>query len=178
MKNLKIRVATEAESKEAQELFFKLGYEWLSGGKKAQHLEQSCSSGFGYLVAWSTGCFTNVIQCGCGAEDAKEITLQELRDMVNPMKEYLTKNSSGNYQLVNHRFSEDDIEVPEGADMAFKKNMEMDYVSFSVLVKMEQTGVRKLGNGFQESTLLTTGILKTLLGNATHNPKNCRSWIL
>ena len=31
------------------------------------------------------------------------------------MKEYLTKNSSGNYQLVNHRFSEDDIEVPEGA---------------------------------------------------------------
>ena len=33
------------------------------------------------------------------------------------MKEYLTKNSSGNYQLVNHRFSEDDIEVPEGADV-------------------------------------------------------------
>jgi hypothetical protein len=31
------------------------------------------------------------------------------------MKEYLTKNSSGNYQLVNHRFSEDDIEVPSGA---------------------------------------------------------------
>ena len=37
------------------------------------------------------------------------------------MKEYLTKNSSGNYQLVNHRFSEDDIEVPDGADAAFKK---------------------------------------------------------
>ena len=34
------------------------------------------------------------------------------------MKEYLTKNSSGNYQLVNHRFSEDDIEVPEGAEVA------------------------------------------------------------
>ena len=32
------------------------------------------------------------------------------------MKEYLTKNSSGNYQLVNHSFSEDDIEVPEGAN--------------------------------------------------------------
>ena len=32
------------------------------------------------------------------------------------MKEYLTKNSSGNYQLVNHRFSEDDIEVPDGAE--------------------------------------------------------------
>lgn len=33
------------------------------------------------------------------------------------MKEYLTKNSSGNYQLVNHRFSEDDIEVPKGAEI-------------------------------------------------------------
>lgn len=33
------------------------------------------------------------------------------------MKEYLSKNSSGNYQLVNHRFSEDDIAVPEGAEI-------------------------------------------------------------
>ena len=33
------------------------------------------------------------------------------------MKEYLTKNSSGNYQLVNHRFSEDDIEVPSGCNI-------------------------------------------------------------
>jgi len=83
MENLKIKVNSKSESKEAQELFFELGYKWFSGGKNIQHLEQSCSSGFGYLVAWSTGCFTNVIQCGCGAEDAKEITLQELRDMVN-----------------------------------------------------------------------------------------------
>lgn len=34
------------------------------------------------------------------------------------MKEYLTKNSNGEYQLVNHRFSDDDIEVPEGATSA------------------------------------------------------------
>lgn len=34
------------------------------------------------------------------------------------MKEYLSKNSSGNYQLVNHRFSEDDIEIPQGANYA------------------------------------------------------------
>lgn len=32
------------------------------------------------------------------------------------MKEYLTKNSNGDYQLVNHRFSDDDIEVPDGSD--------------------------------------------------------------
>lgn len=34
------------------------------------------------------------------------------------MKEYLTKNNSGEYQLVNHRFSDDDIEVPEWAEFA------------------------------------------------------------
>ena len=32
------------------------------------------------------------------------------------MKEYLTKNSNGDYQIVNHRFSDDDIEIPDGAD--------------------------------------------------------------
>ena len=118
MENLKIRVATEAESKEAQELFFELGYKWFSGGKNIQHLEQSCSSGFGYLAAWSTGCFTNVIQCGCGDEDAKEITIQELRDMVNPMKEYLEKQADGSYKLVMRGIvgKDDDIEVPGGAD--------------------------------------------------------------
>ena len=84
MENLKIRVNSEAESKEAQELFFELGYKWFSGGNQVQHTKQSCSSSssFGYLVAWSIGCFTDVIQCGCGSEDAKEITLPELRDMV------------------------------------------------------------------------------------------------
>lgn len=82
MENLKIRVNGEAESKEAQELFFELGYKWFSGGNQVQHLKHSCSSSFGYLVAWSTGCFTDVIQCGCGNEDAKEITIQKLRDLV------------------------------------------------------------------------------------------------
>lgn len=37
------------------------------------------------------------------------------------MKEYLTKNSNGEYQLVNHRFSDHDIEVPEGATQAFEQ---------------------------------------------------------
>lgn len=32
------------------------------------------------------------------------------------MKEYLTKNNSGEYQLVNHRFTDVDVEVPEGAE--------------------------------------------------------------
>lgn len=35
------------------------------------------------------------------------------------MKEYLTKNSNGDYQLVNHRFSDNDIEIPKGAEIAY-----------------------------------------------------------
>ena len=35
------------------------------------------------------------------------------------MKEYLTKNSNGEYQLVNHRFSEDDVEIPHGSNYAY-----------------------------------------------------------
>ena len=47
------------------------------------------------------------------------------------MKEYLTKNSSGNYQLVNHRFSEDDIEIPCGMNFAWKDG---DSIWFTALV--------------------------------------------
>lgn len=52
------------------------------------------------------------------------------------MREYLTKNSKGEYQLVNHRFSYDDIEVPEGADeyrsdlRSYKNNGKLFYVTY------------------------------------------------
>ena len=101
MENLKIRVNSEAESKEAQELFFKLGYKWFSGGNQVQLLKQSCSSSFGYLVAWSSGCFTDVIQCGCGNEDAKKITLPELRDLV-----VLKRNDESDASRVNESTTE------------------------------------------------------------------------
>ncbi|QYC51683.1 hypothetical protein [Acinetobacter phage Abp95] len=83
MENYKIRVNNEAESKEAQELFFELGYEWHAHGKKVSYLDAIVTGDFGYLVAWKTGCFSeHIIQMGCGREDAKEITLAELRDLV------------------------------------------------------------------------------------------------
>ena len=137
MKDLKIRVNNEAESKEAQELFFELGYKWFSGGNQAKHLKQSCSSSFGYLVAWSSGCFTDVIQCGCGNEDAKEITLSELRDLVvlkrndgkwvfdhkkvlkpiekKEMKEYLMPSDDYKSIKAYRKEGNDWIEVPEWA---------------------------------------------------------------
>ena len=178
MKDLKIIVSSEAENKEAQELFFKLGYCWAykNLGKKLLLSKNNV-----YLFADSDGTLgtgTHQDEVFFNNWFGKEITLQELKDLVvlkrndpkdanviqdgdipcpcdlyltdnkelyfyhcgkekwilsnlngdqdyynllkpikdEVMKEYLTKNSSGNYQLVNHRFSEDDIEVPEGAN--------------------------------------------------------------
>lgn len=83
MENLKIRVNTEQESKEAQELFFELGYEWYGSGKSVSYLECITSGEFRYLVAWKPGCFSkHIIQMGCGKEEAREVSLPHLRDMV------------------------------------------------------------------------------------------------
>ena len=70
MKDIKIRVATEAESKEAQELFFELG------GRRVN------SSRIGMVAANDGVIYPDVIGNWDGY-DGKEITLQELRDMVN-----------------------------------------------------------------------------------------------
>lgn len=52
------------------------------------------------------------------------------------MKEYLTKNSNGDYQLVNHRFSDDDIEVPHGAERFTKGGFFRDELTwFSIASK-------------------------------------------
>lgn len=79
MENLKIKVNSEAESKEAQRLFSELGYEM-----------GTCSIGFYPAViittkAWGTEnwCSTRAIGLNNPThENHKEITLQELRDMV------------------------------------------------------------------------------------------------
>jgi len=82
MNNYKIKVNNEAESREAQELFFELGYEWNGSGKE--------------VVSWRLGLlFTKDFQgknCLCyfdKDEDVmldgwvgKELTLPELRDLV------------------------------------------------------------------------------------------------
>lgn len=113
MKDLKIRVANEAESKEAQELFDALGYSKDAFENKSTPCWIAICDGFTYSdynigkSVWYTAC-------------PKEITLQELRDMVNPMKEYLEKQADGSYKLVMRGIvgKDGDIEVPEGADCA------------------------------------------------------------
>lgn len=100
MKNLKIRVANEAESKEAQELFFNIGYYWAykNLGKKLLLSKKDV-----FLFAESDGTL------GTGAHQdevffnnwrGEEITLQELRDMVNQDKDepFLTPETTLNDQ--------------------------------------------------------------------------------
>lgn len=86
MNNYKIKVNNESESREAQELFFELGYEWNGSGKE--------------VVSWRLGLlFTKDFQgknCLCyfdKDEDVmldgwvgKELTLPELRDLVAKSK--------------------------------------------------------------------------------------------
>ena len=116
MENLKIRVANEAESREAQELFFKLGYYWAyrNLGKTLHVVKEDI-----YLFAENNGIIrAGTIQGKVFFDNwsGREITLQELRDMVNPVKEYL--EPSNNYSLIKaHRKEGNDwIEVPEGAE--------------------------------------------------------------
>ena len=83
MKDLKIRVTTESESKEAQELFFELGYYWAykNLGKKLLLSKKDV-----YLFAESDGTLgtgTHQDEVFFNNWPGEEITLQELRDMVN-----------------------------------------------------------------------------------------------
>lgn len=75
MENYKIRVNNESESKEAQELFFELGYSWPSTGKNVQ-------SQFFFLIAYSDGDLNWNTRSQFGTDDSKELTLPQLRDLV------------------------------------------------------------------------------------------------
>lgn len=100
MQNLKIKVNNEAESKEAQELFFKLGYGWHGKDKIVSHQDKILSKDF-WLVLWKPPYLTNtVIQIGSGFEDCEEITLPELRAMVdqNQDEPFLTPECTLNDQ--------------------------------------------------------------------------------
>lgn len=81
MENLKIRVANKAESKEAQELFFELGYYWafMNLGKNFYLNEKDI-----YLFAESNGILgTGIKENESFFNDyrGKEITIQEIKDM-------------------------------------------------------------------------------------------------
>ena len=76
MEDLKIRVNSEAESEEAQCLFFELGYRWL-GGHGSSYFK--INDNFKYITAYMRG--MSLAQ-GANGDAKKEITMLQLRDMV------------------------------------------------------------------------------------------------
>ena len=93
MKNLKIRVANKAENKEAQELLDILGYSKDAFENKSTPCWISICDGLTYSD-YNIG--KNIWYTAC----PKEITLQELRDMVNQEQDepFLTPETTLNDQ--------------------------------------------------------------------------------
>lgn len=111
MQNLKIRVNSEAESKEAQELLSGLGYirnNWLWLGCKEYPIElRTRDKGYSDFKLNAE----NEIE-------RQEITIPELRAMVHPMKEYLVPDNGGYRVAVQDAglpIAEDWIAIPDGA---------------------------------------------------------------
>lgn len=77
MNNLKIKVNTESESKEAQELFFELGYKWNN-----LHGYFDLSKYTNIIRGHNTSEMTQSIESDILYKECKEITLPELRDLV------------------------------------------------------------------------------------------------
>ena len=83
MENYKIKVNDEAESKEAQELFFEMGYKFEFCAD-IQSCRQSEAFSFPYFVQATE--FGQIIFAIGQLEKAKELTLPQLRDMVAQIK--------------------------------------------------------------------------------------------
>lgn len=110
--NLKIKINSEQESKEAQELFFKIGYTWADGCSTVKDIKD-----WTWIHAWTDGCITGGAQDTIDNYKFKEITLEQLRTMAGEPKqrEYLNRT----YNLVvlpEGAVANGLIEVPEGAD--------------------------------------------------------------
>lgn len=114
MQNYKVEVKNHGESIEAQELFFNLGYSWFH--KKFEAIEIKTPE---TIMCFENGALTTGIR---GSAKHKQITLQELRDMVaQKQKEYLVKTDTGYVLQVLSDVVDGHggiIEVPDGVEVA------------------------------------------------------------
>ncbi|WP_332605445.1 hypothetical protein [Acinetobacter sp. ESBL14] len=130
MSNYKIKVNDEAESKEAQELFFKLGYTWLSGCTTTSNMNSPYLYTSEDLGLWCGDYHSTFNECG-----KKELTLPQLRDLVAQSKaksiEFLEPQDDGTYKLVNWTCMscppENFIEVPDEAELYVYWPHDKDY---------------------------------------------------
>ena len=102
MKDLKIRVANEAESKEAQELFFELGAKWRSQINREEAAYAIINTEYPSIIlhGGDMSLNWNTIEQFNSLFSHKEITIQELRDMVNQEQDepFLTPETTLNDQ--------------------------------------------------------------------------------
>ena len=139
MKDLAILVDNKNDSTEAQDLLFSMGYKWRGLGEISKsYFYPKMNKYFIFMNKNEMDLQMAGYFAGSSRSYAesrfKEITLQELRDMANPMKEYLFKYND-QYTLVE--LSKEDaesnpeqyIEVPDGAthyatdsNLGIKKN--------------------------------------------------------
>ncbi|MEZ6921364.1 hypothetical protein ACB014_02100 [Acinetobacter baumannii] len=116
MDNYKIKVKDEAESKEAQELFFELGFQWY---KEDKGVFWETTSGFifanGNTKLLMGGVFMD-------ADAYAPVTIPQLRDIVaqnkSNLREYLDPNDNYKLCLINPSDAAHwMIEVPDGAEL-------------------------------------------------------------
>ncbi|XZW19004.1 hypothetical protein ACT4X9_00130 [Acinetobacter baumannii] len=116
MDNYKIKVKDEAESKEAQELFFELGFQWY---KEDKGVFWKTTSGFifanGNTKLLMGGVFMD-------ADAYAPVTIPQLRDIVaqnkSNLREYLDPNDNYKLCLINPSDAAHwMIEVPDGAEL-------------------------------------------------------------
>lgn len=148
MQNLKIKVNSEAESKEAQELFFELGFQWR--GLKSPFDLFYPTSMDNYYIVLTKGSkemqIAGAFRDGLGAW--KEITLSELRAMVNQDQDepFLTPETTLNDQYAEIEQVRQAIKVKSGSD----SDHALDAMSFGLM------GLSADANHAQQQTIEAT----------------------
>lgn len=116
MGKFKVRVNSEAESREIQNILESIGFR-----ERDTWNESGSIGGFIWTDSDMTFCDNKIRYFD--ESPRKEITLPELRAMVNPMKEFLNKKPDGSYELIVSNggcVDRDWIEIPEGAEIAIQ----------------------------------------------------------
>lgn len=152
MDNYKIKVKDEAESKDAQELFFELGASRPDGTKNVYH----SPTVFGLLVV--DGLLNYVFAESVFYDSkAKKLTLPQLRDLVTQSKsnvrEYLDPNDNYKLCLIDPADAAYwMIEVPEGAEFCMEMRVGLK-VGCKFFFKFDDEDLRVLsGSGWQHAS--------------------------
>lgn len=133
MDNYKIKVKDEAESKEAQELFFELGFAWLCSKKDITNLDV-------VFIYAKDGVLTAGFNDHNFAEAGhKELTLPQLRDLVvlkrNDVKDANVEDGTG-FPL--YLSSTNELYVNDCEWNLSKKNGDLDYICKLKLIHRPQ----------------------------------------